>query len=359
MDHGSEFLPFPGQIVGEPGLRHLHGLEARVGQPADHLRIGQHGVHLRRDAQGDRRGRARGQQQALPGLDVQRPEFRRLGQARHLGQRGGAPPGRHAIGLHLALADEGLGQRHGQHRQVDLPARQFGQHLRAGLVGNVGDVEPCLLLDRLGGDVQAGADAVRAEVEPAGLAADEADQFCRVRCQTGPADQHEGRGCHRYDRLQFLESVVGEACRRHQRRDRDRAGHPEQQGVAIGPGPDHPLDGDGARGPHRVLDDHGLLQPLGQPGHQQPGGHVHAAAGRERHDRDDGLGGPGGGGAVGAGRRCGGGQRGQRGQGERPRGVGQAADGGHGRGWRGGKRAAGEAGRPGAQVFSQGRADAG
>ena len=105
----------------------------------------------------------------------------------------------------------------------------------------------------------------------------------------------EGGG-HRADIGQVIEAgqrVVAVAG--HQRgRDRQRRRVRHEQRVAVGGRLRHQRGADGRAGAGLVLDDHGLAQPLGQRGRDQPRGDVAGAAGREGDDQSQRACGPGG-----------------------------------------------------------------
>ena len=265
-----------------------HRFQSGVVHFLDHFRVGQHSRDFLADAIADRRVDLRRRQQAEPGFDVHLFELGGFRQARHARQAGPARVGRDTVGLHLAVTNERLRQRHRQHGEIDLVAGQFGQHLRARLVGYVQHVDLGVQFHQFHADVHRGADAIRAIAELAGLALGELHQIADGGGGHGwLADQHKRGDADRCDRHELLERVVFHGVRRHLRRHGDRAGDGEQQGVAVRLGADCAQGADGAGRAWHVFDHHRLLQAVGQLRQHDARRHVDTTAGGERDDDRD------------------------------------------------------------------------
>ena len=260
-------------------MPHTHGLEAGLRELSGHL-----GVRLQnRDFIGqtldDPGIRVRGSQQALPGLDLQIAKSRRLRKTWSLGQRGQALAGCHAQCLDLALLHKRLSQRNRQHGKVDLTTCQLGQHLRTRPVGNMYQIDTGHLLNQLPRQVQAGSDAIGAQGQSPRFLARKFNEVVRTaRSESRAGEQHKDRRGYRCHGLQLLQTVVAELGRRDQGGNQHRAGHTEEQGIAIGPGLDDTLRCNSPRCSDHVFYDHGLAQALCQARHRQPGGDIYTTA---------------------------------------------------------------------------------
>ncbi len=139
----------------------------------------------------------------------------------------------------------------------------------------------------------AGTDPLRSEREPGRLRLGHCDQIGhRLRRAVRRHDEDVRGVDDERDRLEVLLRVVGQ-LRVERRVYRMRTGEGEQHRVAVGRLLLDVLGGDDAARPRLVVDDHRLLDVLGQALADLPRDRVGHAPRRERHDDRDRLGGEG------------------------------------------------------------------
>jgi hypothetical protein len=177
----------------------------------------------------------------------------------------------------------------GKHR-LRLAAEQVGEGRRDAAIGDVQHERADLLLEQLHRQMRQRARPSRAVVDPSRVLAHVVDELRKgLDRQRAVDDQHVRRGPDHADRREVLDRVVADIARRRCRAVRcDIALH---QRIAVRCGPRGRLAGDHPAATALVLD-HELLpdQPAPSLG-DDARDHVVAAAGRNRNDVADRLGG--------------------------------------------------------------------
>ena len=216
-----------------------------------------------------------------------------FGDCRHVGQCRRALRRGDGQGAQLAGFDVADRRRHIVEHDRDVVAQQVIDGRRTALVGHVLDVDAGHLLEQFAGQVDRRAAARRAERDLAGIGLgirhqllDGLERLRRIGHQQVRHQRHARERGEILDRIepqfrvQALVDGVG-ADRAHEDR------------VAIGRGARHELGADIAAGAGAVVDDDRLAKVLADELPQHARQDVGGAAGRERDDDRDGLGGEG------------------------------------------------------------------
>ena len=131
----------------------------------------------------------------------------------------------------------------------------------------------------------------RAVGQAVGIGLGVVDQFLHGLGRNGGVDQQRKRQlAHARHGREILDGVVLQALDQPGvGRVRGVGGHEQRVAVRLGLG--HMVGGDLGIGAGLVVHDHGLLEPLAQPGSHHARHGIGSTAGRERHDQGDGVGG--------------------------------------------------------------------
>ena len=182
-----------------------------------------------------------------------------------------------------------IAERRRQHAERDrhVAAEQIVHDRRRALVGDDRDVDAGFGLEQFGAHVAAGADRRGADIELARLLLGKRDDFGdrlgRKRRMGEQRHRHRGDQADRREILARVHAELGVEAGV----DRERAGMAEQQRVAVGRGARDGARADGAAAAAAVVDDHLLVERVGQLLRHHARHGVDAAAGRiGHHERD-------------------------------------------------------------------------
>jgi hypothetical protein len=226
---------------------------------------------------------------AVPGADFHIAQTR-FGHGRHLGQLRVALGRSDRQSAQLAGLDLAYDRGHGVEAHLHLAADQIDQGRGAALVGHVGDLNACGILEHLGSDMLGAARAAAGEIDLTGILPGHGHQL-RHRVGGNGVAHHQHIG-HRADKGHGNQIPVVVVAELEQMRcDGMGRDHAHDHGVAVR-GLGRHVHGQrvGDAGP--VLHDHRLLEQRPQPVGHGAGHGIGAASGRGPHQHAHGLDGP-------------------------------------------------------------------